>query len=74
MQLGSKDKERILDLIKTSDDARVIYRANALNLRAKGLSFAEVGDFLEITARTVFNIESNSLLSGSERSIKNKKA
>lgn len=69
MQLGSKDKERILSLIKTSDDARVIYRANALNLRAKGLTFAEVADFLEITSRTVFNIEQNYEQFGLDRAL-----
>lgn len=55
----SKDREKVLEVIKTAKDARVIYRANALNLRYKGLSAAEVGDFLEITSRTVFNIEKN---------------
>jgi len=59
MQLNTTDKEKILKIIKTSEDARAIYRANALNLRSKGLTFAEVGDFLEITSRTVFNIEQN---------------
>lgn len=59
MELGSKDRERILKIIKTSDDARVIYRANALNLRTKGFTLAEVADILEITSRTVFNIEQN---------------
>jgi transposase len=57
--LSRKDHEEILSTIKRSDDARVIYRANALNLRNKGLTLAEVADFLEITARTVFNIENN---------------
>ena len=57
--LSSKDRAQILDVIKTAKDARVIYRANALNLRHKGLSAAEVADFLEITPRTVFNIQSN---------------
>lgn len=69
MQLGSKDKERILTIIKTSDDARVIYRANALNLRSKGLTFAEVADFLEITSRTVFNIEQNFEQFGLDRAL-----
>lgn len=57
--LKPKDKKKILKALKKSTDARVIYRANALNLRSKGLSAAEVGDFLEITSRTVFNIEKN---------------
>ncbi|RLA28635.1 MAG: IS630 family transposase [Gammaproteobacteria bacterium] len=45
--------------MKTGKNARQIYRANALNLRSKGLTAAEVADFLEITVRTVFNIEKN---------------
>lgn len=49
----------VLSLIKTSNDARQIYRANALNLRSKGLTVAEVADYLEITPRTVYNIENN---------------
>ncbi|HSW70548.1 MAG TPA: IS630 family transposase [Gammaproteobacteria bacterium] len=57
--LNSKDREQILDVIKSAKDAKVIYRANALNLRHKGLSAAEVADFLEITPRTVFNIQRN---------------
>lgn len=45
--------------MKTGKDARQIYRANALNLRSKGLSVAEVADYLELTPRTVYNIERN---------------
>jgi transposase len=48
-----------LRIIKTSKSAREIYRANALNLRSKGLTLAEVADFLEISVRTVCNIEDN---------------
>ncbi len=59
MQLKSSDRKRVLEIIKNGDDARVIYRANALNLRSKGLRLAEVGNFLEITSRTIFNIEQN---------------
>jgi transposase len=59
MLLTSKDKVEVLRLIKKSDNARVIYRANALNLRNKNLSYIEVADFLEITSRTVSNIEKN---------------
>lgn len=58
MQLSIEDKQQILGLIKFSDDARVIYRANALNLRSKNFTLAEVADILEITSRTVLNIES----------------
>ena len=57
--LRKEDREEILRIIKTAKDARVIYRANALNLREKGLSSAEVAHFLEITPRTVFNIQRN---------------
>jgi transposase len=58
MQLSPSDKQKILEIIKKgTHDARTIYRANALNLRSKGLTYAEVADFLEITPRTVFNIE-----------------
>lgn len=49
----------MLRVIKTSGQAREIYRANALNLRSKGLTLAEVADFLEISVRTVCNIEEN---------------
>ena len=54
-----KDRDKILKIIKTSDDARTIYRANALNLRHKGFSASEVADILEISSRTVFNIQRN---------------
>ena len=67
--LKSKDREEILEIIKTAKDARVIYRANALNLRTKGLSAAEVADFLEITSRTVFNIESSYERGGLEKAL-----
>lgn len=69
MQLGSKDRGRILEIIKTSNDARVIYRANALNLRAKGFTLAEVADILEITSRTVFNIEESYEQFGLDRAL-----
>lgn len=57
--LNIEDREEILRIIKSAKDARIIYRANALNLRNKGLSASEVADFLEITPRTVFNIQKN---------------
>lgn len=57
--LKPKDKEEISRIIKSATDARVIYRANALNLRHKGLTAAEVADYLEISPRTVFNIQQN---------------
>ena len=57
--IKKSDRQKILEVIKKSTDAREIYRANALNLRSKGLTMAEVADFLEITVRTVYNIEKN---------------
>lgn len=57
VMLSASDKEKILELIKTATDARLIYRANALNLRNKGYTLAETADTLEITSRTVLNIQ-----------------
>jgi len=57
--LTGDDKEEILLLLKSAKDARVIYRANALNLRDKGYTLAETADILEITSRTVLNIQQN---------------
>lgn len=57
--LKIKDRDKILTVIKSETDARIIYRANTLNLRNKGLSAAEVADYLEISVRTVFNIQKN---------------
>jgi transposase len=67
--LNSKDRDEILKIIKSSSDARVIYRANALNLRHKGFSAAEVADILEITSRTVFNIQRNYEEGGLEKAL-----
>lgn len=47
----------------------MIYRANALNLRSKGLTLAEVADFLEVTARTVYNIERNYEIGGLDKAL-----
>ena len=55
-ELSPTDHHRILRTIKSGTDAREICRANALNMRDKGLSVIEIADFLEITPRTVFNI------------------
>ena len=65
-----KDRQKILRVIKKSTDAREIYRANALNLRNKGLTMAEVADFLEITVRTVYNIENNYEEGGLEKALR----
>jgi transposase len=63
------DLKEVLKIIKRSSDARVIYRANALNLRRKGLTMVEVADFLEISVRTVFNIEQNYEEGGLEKAL-----
>lgn len=57
--LTGDDKKEILLLLKSAKDARVIYRANTLNLRDKGYTLAETADILEITSRTVLNIQQN---------------
>lgn len=67
--IKESDRQRILAVIKKSSDAREIYRANALNLRSKGLTMAEVADFLEITVRTVHNIEKNYEAGGLEKAL-----
>lgn len=68
--LTKKDKDGILEVIKTGKkDARVICRANALNMRSMGLSFVEVARFLEITPRTVYNVERTYLNYGLEKAI-----
>lgn len=67
--LSNRDRDEVLKLIKSSSDPRVIYRANALNLRWKGLTMVEVADFLEISVRTVFNIERNYEESGLEHAL-----
>ena len=60
MILKPEDREEILDLIKKGKhDVRVINRAHALNMRDKGLSASEIAHLLELTSRTVFNIQSN---------------
>lgn len=67
--LSSSDYEEVCKVIKESSDARVIYRANALNMRRKGLTMIEVADFLEISVRTVFNIEQNYEEGGLEQAL-----
>lgn len=64
------DRQKILEVIKKSTDAREIYRANALNLRSKNLTMSEVADFLEITVRTVYNIEKNYEDGGLDKALK----
>jgi len=60
MKLTDTDKRKIVGILKKgTHSSRVIYRANALNMRSKGLTLIEVADFLEITSRTVLNIEQN---------------
>jgi len=70
VELTASDKARISTIIKKGkNDARVIYRANALNFRNKGLTLIEVADLLEITSRTVLNIEQNYEEFGLERAL-----
>lgn len=69
MGLSAADKVEVLRVLKKGTDARVICRANALNLRSKGFTAAEAADALEITARTVFNIESNYRQGGLEKAL-----
>ena len=59
--LTQLDKKKIREIVKKSKhDACVIYRANALHMRLSvGLTAIEVADCLQITSRTVFNIEKN---------------
>lgn len=70
MELTTSDKDKISAIIKKGkNDARVIYRANALNLRHRGYTLIEVADILEITSRTVLNIEQNYEEFGLERAL-----
>jgi transposase len=70
MQLSPADKEKIFEIIKKgTHDARTICRAHALNLRSKQYTLAEVADILEITPRTVFNIECYYEQGGLERAL-----
>jgi len=60
MILKAEDKEKILELVKRGkNDVRVITRAHALNMRDKGRVASEIADLLELTPRTVFNIQRN---------------
>jgi transposase len=70
VELAASDKAKISTIIKKGkNDARVIYRANALNFRNKGLTLIEVADLLEITSRTVLNIEQKYEEFGLERAL-----
>ena len=70
MELTKTDKTKISEITrKGKNDARVIYRANALKFRNMGLTLIEVADLLEITSRTVLNIEQNYEEFGLERSL-----
>ncbi len=50
-------------------DARVICRANVLNLRHKNFTFLDIADILEITPRTAFNVENTYEEFGLERAL-----
>lgn len=70
LKLKEEDKKKIRDIIrKGKNDARVIYRANALNLRSKGYTFIEVANILEITSKTASNIEQNYEEGGLEKAL-----
>jgi len=70
VELKKTDKIKISEIIKKGkNDARVIYRAHSLNFRYKGLTLIEVADLLEITSRTVLNIEQNYEDFGLERAL-----
>lgn len=66
--LTETDRISIKKVLRTGSP-RQIYRANALNLRNKGLSPAEVADFLELTPRTVYNIDRNYEEGGLDRAL-----
>lgn len=55
-ELSKQDHFRVIRTIKYGTNAREICRANALNMRDKGLSVIEIADFLELTPRSVINI------------------
>jgi transposase len=69
-ELGAEEHSIILATIKRGTNAREICRANALNMRDKGLSVMEIADFLEITPRTVINICMRYEADGVERALK----
>jgi hypothetical protein len=70
MKLTEKDHSEIREIVrKGKKDARIIYRANALNMRDKGWTSMEVADALEITSRTVINIENNYEEGGLEKAL-----
>ena len=68
--LTKSDKAKILEIIKKGKyDARVINRAHTLNMRSKGATAAEVAFFLEITPKTVYNIEDNYFYDGFKKAL-----
>ena len=70
MELTKTDKLKISEITrKGKNDARVIYRANALKFRNMGLTLIEVAELLGITSRTVLNIEQNYEEFGLERAL-----
>jgi len=70
VELTTAEKDRIHEITrKGKNDARVIYRAHALNLRYKGFTLIEVAEILDITSRTVLNIEQKFEDFGLERAL-----
>ena len=69
--LAQIDKKKIREIVKKGKyDARIICRANALHMRLTiGLTAIEVADCLQITSRTVFNIEKNYYEGGLDKAL-----
>lgn len=69
--LTQLNKKKIREIVKKGKcDARVICRANALHMRISlRLTAIEVADCLQITSRTVFNIEKNYEEGGLEKAL-----
>lgn len=70
LELAANDHAVVIQTIKFGTNAKEICRANALNMRDKGLSIIEIADFLEITSRTVINICNTYDESGIERALR----
>ena len=57
--LSATDKKAIRRVVKKSRDPRAICRANALHMRDRGFTAVETAESLNISPRTVFNIQKN---------------
>lgn len=68
--ISEQDRVAIRKIVRSgTHPARVICRAYVLNMSQKGLSPAEIADFLEITPRTVLNIRQNYRSGGLEKAL-----